>query len=116
MNDNSETMPSDHDILLDFRASMTEKVGNLKDSQDNFHTEIRKSFADLQTNYTGKIDKNSADIDRLFMERVARKDFECLQSDVEKLKGWRNIIVGGMGVIIFAITFFSNFFSGWFNK
>lgn len=82
MSDNIENMQNDHDNLI----TLIETVKNLQKGQDTFHAEMRKSIDDLQKNYTGKIDKNTSDIEELFSQRVAKKDFENVQVTLMKLR------------------------------
>jgi phage host-nuclease inhibitor protein Gam len=101
MPDNKENMPSDHDIL----TTLVANVGFLKESQDRFHQEMRKSLDDLQNNYTGKINQNSQDIERLFLERVAKKDFECTVAKVSSLENWKNYVLG-ITIVVSSLSVF----------
>lgn len=55
---------NDHDVLVTLVAN----VSNLKESQDNFHREMKESLADLKTNYSVRLDAHA----NRFAEHEAR--------------------------------------------
>ena len=86
---------TDHDNLL----TLMEQVKNLTKSQNDFHTEMRARFDDLQNNYSGRLDRNEARIKVL-------EDWKITQSEkVKNTKIYLNFLIG-LGLIILAILIF----------
>jgi len=46
---------NDHDVLVTLVAN----VGNLKESEDNFHRDMKESLDDLITNYSVRLDAHA---------------------------------------------------------
>jgi uncharacterized membrane protein len=106
-----QNLTNDHDIL----TTLVANVGNMKESQDKFHREMKESMTELKNNWQGKINKNTDDIDSLAKDKADKVALANLEAIVLKLqlsvsKFWititlYSILVGGMiGLMIYHIV------------
>jgi len=77
-------------------TTLVSDIKYLKEGQDNFHTEMRSRFDDLQNNYSGRLDRYEARTKSL-------EDWKIVQSEkVKDIKVYINFIIG-LGLIILGL-------------
>ena len=90
--DQNEINKSDHDIL----NTLVANVGFLKEGQDKFHSEMRRSFDDLKNNYSGRLDRNEVRIKSL-------EDWKIVQIQTMKdNKNYINFLIG-LGILLLGL-------------
>jgi predicted phage gp36 major capsid-like protein len=95
-----EQQTTDHDNLI----TIIEQVKNLTKSQMDFHAEMRRSFENLQNNYSGRLDRNEARI------KVLEDDKIVIHQTLKDNKNYLNFLIGLglllLGVLIYHLTGF----------
>jgi BMFP domain-containing protein YqiC len=112
--ENIDNLKTDHDILITLVAN----VKSLKESQENFHVEIKESIRDLKDNYATRLDyveKCQRDADRVFIAKseqdIRDVEFNKRINKFENRLAWlERIAYTGIGILM-ALEFYFRYFS-----
>jgi RNAse (barnase) inhibitor barstar len=111
--DNIQNNTNMQDInLIKQVTTLVVEVKNLKDSQDNFHREVKESFKELQSNYSSKLDNHETRITALevaSIPKISQDDFKNKVGKIEKTSSnfWiyltlYSLALGGLYVLMVA--------------
>jgi hypothetical protein len=91
-----EENKTDHDIL----TTLVANVSFLKDSQDNFHREMKDSFKELKDNYAdrlSRVERGLSDADKVYIAKVEQDKRDAA---IDKRLSWlEKIAYSGLGVV-----------------
>lgn len=92
---------SDHETLLLVRQD----IKTLKESQADFHKEVRQNFEDLKNNYSSTLAKHERDIIDLMATRADfRAKIEMVKQDIGNSTGYFKWVLALVAVLIGLIS------------